>query len=74
MQPLYVFVYAAVCGRSSVVEEQVDDDERNDRCDDGRDDLRYGNRRLACDLTGLAVDYEIVYLAVEPVVRDPDRR
>ena len=59
---------------SSVTEQIVSDDDRKDREDDREDDLRYGDRRLACDLTCLTVDYEVIDLAVELVVCDPDRR
>ena len=59
--------------RRSVGHEIVDDYQRNDRQSDRSNDLRYGYRRLAGDLTGLAVYYEVVDLAVELVICDPDR-
>lgn len=59
---------------SSVTEQIVSDDDRKDSEGDREDYLRYGDRRLACDLTCLTVDYEVVDLAVELVVCDPDGR
>lgn len=63
----------AVVSDSSSVKEQVDDDYRRDDRSNGSDDLRYGYRRLARDLSGLAVDYEVEHLVIELIIRDPDR-